>query len=149
MTTLPQLAATLETVLTEEADRADHQTGFVQTLVFGLGANPHASRSALTQTTAALGGTRAPPALHQRFDRATPCPSGETPDSMPDLSCGEQRPASRYGETDTVEDWAKAVTALIYPDFARFKYPVPGKRWVDSPVTSKRKAYVKRSFANP
>ncbi|MFN8503612.1 hypothetical protein [Kouleothrix sp.] len=82
MTTIPQLAATLAAVLTEEADRAGRQTGFVQrsdakltgsvfvqTLVFGLGADPQASLSALTQTSAALGVTISPEALHQRFDR--------------------------------------------------------------------------------
>jgi hypothetical protein len=83
MTTIPQLAATLEAVLTTEADRAGRQTGFVQRsdanltgsvfvqpLVFGLGADPQASLSALTQTSAALGVTISPEALHQRFDRA-------------------------------------------------------------------------------
>ena len=82
MTTIPQLAATLAAVLTEEADRAGRQTGFVQrsdakltgsvfvqTLVFGLGADPQARLSALTQTSAALGVTISPEALHQRFDR--------------------------------------------------------------------------------
>ena len=83
MTTIPQVADTLQTILTDEAERAGWQTGFVQradakltgsvfvqTLVFGLGADPQASLGALTQTTAALGVTVSPEALHQRFDRA-------------------------------------------------------------------------------
>jgi hypothetical protein len=69
--------------LTDEADRAGVQTHFVQradakltgalftqTLVFGLGADPQASLGSLTQTTAALGVTVSPEALHQRFNRA-------------------------------------------------------------------------------
>jgi hypothetical protein len=73
----------MQTILTDEADRAGGQTGFVQradakltgsvftqTLVFGLGANPQASLGDLTQTTAALGVTVSPEALHQRFNRA-------------------------------------------------------------------------------
>jgi hypothetical protein len=72
----------MQTILINEANRAGIQTGFVQrsdakltgsiftqTLVFGLGADPHASLSALTQTTAALGIEVTPEALHQRFDR--------------------------------------------------------------------------------
>lgn len=83
MTTIPQVAAVLQQVLTVAADRAGRHSGmvrrsdakltgsvFTQTLVFGLGANPQASLSALTQTTAALGVTVSPEALHQRFDRA-------------------------------------------------------------------------------
>lgn len=83
MTTIPQVADTMQTILTDEAERAGWQTGFVQradakltgsvfvqTLVFGLGADPQASLGALTQTTAALGVTVSPEALHQRFDRA-------------------------------------------------------------------------------
>ncbi|NJM06445.1 transposase, partial [Candidatus Gracilibacteria bacterium] len=83
MTTIPHLATVLQTILTTEADRVGRQTGFVQRadatltgsiftqmLVFGLGANPTASLSALTQTAAALGVTVTPEALHQRFDRA-------------------------------------------------------------------------------
>lgn len=82
MTTLPQLATTMQMVLTEQAERAGIQTGFVkrsdakltgsiftQTLVFGLGANPHASLAALTQTAATLGVELTPEALHQRFGR--------------------------------------------------------------------------------
>ncbi len=82
MATIPQVADVLQQVLTVVADRAGRQSGmvrrrdakltgsvFTQTLVFGLGANPHASLSALTQTTAALGVTVSAEALHQRFDR--------------------------------------------------------------------------------
>lgn len=83
MTTIPQVATLMQQILIDEADRAGVQTGFVQrsdakmtgsvftqTLVFGLGADPHASLSALTQTTAALGVEITPEALHQRFTRA-------------------------------------------------------------------------------
>jgi hypothetical protein len=72
----------MQTILTDEADRAGWQTGlvqrsdaklsgsiFTQTLVFGLGADPHASLGALTQTTAALGVVVSAEALHQRFER--------------------------------------------------------------------------------
>jgi hypothetical protein len=83
MTTIPQVAETMQTILTDQADRAGWQTGlvqrsdakltgsiFTQTLVFGLGADPQASLGALTQTTAALGVAVSAEALHQRFDRA-------------------------------------------------------------------------------
>jgi Transposase DDE domain len=83
MPTIPHVATALQHVLTTEADRAGRQTrfvqradakltgsAFVQTLVFGLGSNPHASLSALTQTSAALGVPISPEALHQRFTRA-------------------------------------------------------------------------------
>src|SRR5438874_13008362 len=56
MTTIPQLAQAMQTILTDQADRAGRQTGmvqrsdakltgsvFTQTLVFGLGADPHSS----------------------------------------------------------------------------------------------------------
>ncbi|MEI7646653.1 MAG: IS4 family transposase [Chloroflexales bacterium] len=82
MTTIPQIAAAMHHVLTTVADRAGRLsrmversdaklTGsiFTQTLVFGLGANPHASLSTLTQTTADLGVRVSVEALHQRFDR--------------------------------------------------------------------------------
>lgn len=82
MATIPQVAKAMQTVLTEEAERAGWQSGFVkrkdakltgsaftQTLVFGLAANPHASLSQLTQTAAALGCEVTKEALHQRFDR--------------------------------------------------------------------------------
>jgi hypothetical protein len=83
MTTIPQLATALQDVLIIAADKAGRQTGFVrrkdakltgsiftQTLVFGLGANPHASLSELVATTAALGVTVTVEALHQRFTEA-------------------------------------------------------------------------------
>jgi DDE family transposase len=82
MTTIPQVAQIMQTVLRDEAERAGWQTGFVQrsdaklsgsiftqTLLFGLAADPHASLSALTQTSAALGVMVSAEALHQRFDR--------------------------------------------------------------------------------
>jgi Transposase DDE domain len=82
MTTIPQVVTTMQAILTDTADRAGWQSGlvqradakltgsiFTQTLVFGLGADPQASLSALTQTTAALGVEVTPEALHQRFDR--------------------------------------------------------------------------------
>jgi hypothetical protein len=82
MTTIPQLATSLQTLLTDTAEQAGWQSGFVQradakltgsiftqTLVFGLVADPHASLSTLTQTTAALGVELTPEALHQRFSR--------------------------------------------------------------------------------
>lgn len=83
MATIPQLAAVMQHILTDVAERAGRQSGmvrrsdakltgsvFTQTLVFGLGANPYASLSALTQTAAALGVRVSGEALHQRFDRA-------------------------------------------------------------------------------
>lgn len=82
MTTIPQVADAMQTILTTQADHAGWQTGFVQrsdakltgsiftqTLLFGLGADPQASLGALTQTSAALGVVVSPEALHQRFDR--------------------------------------------------------------------------------
>lgn len=82
MTTIPQVAAAMQYVLTEVADKAGRQTRmvqrsdakfsgsiFTQTLAFGLGANPHASLSTLTQMSADLGVRVSPEALHQRFDR--------------------------------------------------------------------------------
>jgi hypothetical protein len=83
MATIPQVAAVLQQVLTVTADQAGRQSGmvrrsdakltgssFTQTLVFGLGLNPHASLGALTQMSAALGVPVSAEALHQRFDRA-------------------------------------------------------------------------------
>lgn len=83
MPTIPQVAAAMQTVLTDVAERAGWQSGLVrradakltgavltQTLVFGLAINPRASLSALTQMTAALGTVVTPEALHQRFTRA-------------------------------------------------------------------------------
>ncbi len=82
MTTIPHVAAAMQYILTEVADRAGWQTGmvqrsdatftgsrFVQTLVFGLGAKPRASLTDLTQMTAKLGVRVSNEALHQRFDR--------------------------------------------------------------------------------
>lgn len=82
MTTIPQVAQAMQTILTDEANRAGIQTGFVQrsdakltgsiftqSLLFGLGTDPQASLSALTQTAAALGVEITPEALHQRFSR--------------------------------------------------------------------------------
>src|SRR6266516_1908500 len=66
MTTVPQLAQTLQTVFTTTADAAARATGFVQrrskltgaafvqALVFGWLANPHASVAALAQAAAAF-----------------------------------------------------------------------------------------------
>lgn len=79
MTSIPQVAATLQAILTTTAELAGRQTGFVQraspitdsifvqTLVFGLLANPQASLSELTQTAAALGVSISAQALDQRF----------------------------------------------------------------------------------
>ncbi len=80
MTTIPQLADALQTVLCDEADLAGKQTRmvkrsdakltgsmFVQTLVFGLGADPEASLSGLKATAAALGVEVSESAIHQRF----------------------------------------------------------------------------------
>lgn len=80
MTSIPQVATTMQHILTTVAERAGDQSGmvqrsdatltgsvFVQTLVFGLGADPEASLSALTQTAAALGVVVSAEALHQRF----------------------------------------------------------------------------------
>lgn len=82
MTTIPQLAAAMQYVLTEVADLAGRQTGmvqrsdatftgslFTQTLVFGLGSKPRASLTDLTQMTAKLGVRVSNEALHKRFDR--------------------------------------------------------------------------------
>ena len=64
MTTVPQLAQTLQTVFTTTADAAARATGFVQrrskltgaafvqALVFGWLANPHASSDPVVTTTA-------------------------------------------------------------------------------------------------
>jgi hypothetical protein len=72
----------MQTILTDQAERAAWQTGmvqrsdakltgsiFTQTLVFGLAADPHASLGSLSQTAAALGVEVTAEALHQRFDR--------------------------------------------------------------------------------
>jgi len=79
MTTLPQVAAAMQEILTTTAEAAGRATGFVQrrsplggasftqTLVFGLLANPHAALEELAQTAATLGVAVAPQALDQRF----------------------------------------------------------------------------------
>lgn len=81
MTTIPQVAAALQGVLRERADRAGRQTRFVQrpttskftgstfvqTLAFGWLADPNASIDALAQTAAAVGVTITPQGLDQRF----------------------------------------------------------------------------------
>ena len=82
MTTVPQLAQTLQTVFTTTADAAARATGFVQrrskltgaafvqALVFGWLANPHASLAALTQAAAVAGVAISPQGLDQRCDEA-------------------------------------------------------------------------------
>jgi len=79
MSTIPQIATTMQEILPTSAERAGRQTGFVkresavsgsifvQTMVFGLLDNPEASLSELTQTTAALGVSLSPQGLDQRF----------------------------------------------------------------------------------
>src|SRR5205085_11638009 len=78
MTTVPQLAQTLQTVFTTTADGAARATGFVQrrsklsgaafvqALVFGWLANPHASLAALAQAAAVAGVAISPQGLDQR-----------------------------------------------------------------------------------
>ena len=86
MRTLPQLAQTLQTLLTTTADTAAHTTRFVQrrskltgaaflqTLVFGWLANPQATLEALAQTAAAGGVPSTPQGVDARFtDRAAAC----------------------------------------------------------------------------
>ena len=82
MTTVPQLAQTLQTVFTTTADAAARATGFVQrrskltgaafvqALVFGWLANPHASLAALAQAAAVAGVTISPQGLDQRCGEA-------------------------------------------------------------------------------
>lgn len=84
MTTLPQVATAMQTVLTTKADAAGRQSGFVQrptrakltgsvftqTLVLGLLANPDASLEALTETAARIGVDISAQALDQRFSPA-------------------------------------------------------------------------------
>jgi hypothetical protein len=82
MTTVPQLAQTLQTVFTTTADVAARATGFVQrrskltgaafvqALVFGWLANPHASIAALAQAAAVAGVAISPQGLDQRFTEA-------------------------------------------------------------------------------
>jgi hypothetical protein len=82
MTTVPQLAQTLQTVCTTTADAAARATGFVQrrskltgaalvqALVFGGLANPHASLAALAQAAVVAGVAISPQGLDQRFTEA-------------------------------------------------------------------------------
>src|SRR5215469_3038122 len=82
MTTVPQLAQTLQTVFTTTADAAARTTGFVQrrskltgaafvqALVFGWLANPHATIEALAQAAAAVGVAISPQGLDQRCTEA-------------------------------------------------------------------------------
>src|SRR2546423_14805278 len=82
MTTVPQLAQTLQTLLTTTADALARRTGFVQrqskmsgalfaqALVFGWLANPHASLENLAQAAAAAGVAISPQGLDQRCTEA-------------------------------------------------------------------------------
>jgi Transposase DDE domain len=82
MTTVPQLAQTLQIVFTTTADAAARATGFVQrrsklsgaafvqALVFGWLANPHASLAALAQAAAVAGVAISPQGLDQRCGEA-------------------------------------------------------------------------------
>jgi hypothetical protein len=82
MTTVPQLTQTLQTVFTTAADAAARATGFVQrrsklsgaafvqALVFGWLADPHASIAALAQAAAAVGVAISPQGLDQRCTEA-------------------------------------------------------------------------------
>lgn len=79
MTSIPQVVQALQTVLTTIADQAGRASDFivrevklrgstfVQTLVFGFLADPHATLEALAQTAALLGIHITPQALDQRF----------------------------------------------------------------------------------
>lgn len=79
MATLPQIAATMQDVLTTRARAAGRATGFVQrassldgatftqTLVFGFLAAAHPALEELAQTAATLGVSVSPQALDQRF----------------------------------------------------------------------------------
>lgn len=82
MTTIPQVARAMRTILTTTADEAARATRFVQrtsplsgatfsqTLVFGFLGNPQATLEELTQTAAAFGVEISPQALDQRFTAA-------------------------------------------------------------------------------
>src|SRR5438270_7644692 len=82
MTTVPQLAQTLQTLFTTTADAAARATGFVQrrskltgaafvqALVFGWLANPQASLAALAQAAAVAGVAISPQGLDQRCGEA-------------------------------------------------------------------------------
>src|SRR3712207_1398044 len=79
MTTIPQVAAAMQEILTTIADEAGRATGFVQrssslggatfsqTLVFGFLANSAPALEELAQTAATLGLAVTPQALDQRF----------------------------------------------------------------------------------
>jgi Transposase DDE domain len=82
MLTIPQIATTMQTLLTTTADTLARTSGFVQraskltgavfsqTLVFGFLDHPQASRDALAQTAALLGVAITPQGLDQRMDQA-------------------------------------------------------------------------------
>jgi len=82
MTTVPQLAHTLQTLFTTTADQLARQTGFVrraskltgavfsQTVVFTWLADPEATLETMTQTAASLGTPITPQALDERFQPA-------------------------------------------------------------------------------
>src|ERR687887_2779524 len=82
MTTVPQLAQTLQCVFTTTADAAARATGFVQrrsklsgaafmqALVFGWLADPHASLAALAQAAATVGVAISPQGMDQRCTEA-------------------------------------------------------------------------------
>lgn len=82
MTSIPHLAAALQTVLTTTANAAARSTGFiqrqrafsgaqfVQTLVFGWLAQPQATYEDLVQTAADLGVTITPQGLAERLSRS-------------------------------------------------------------------------------
>lgn len=79
MSIIPQVAKSMQSVLTYAADIIARQTffiqrlrkltgsGFVQTLVFGWLSNPGATIEELTQTAATLGITITPQGLDKRF----------------------------------------------------------------------------------
>src|SRR5918911_2855371 len=81
MNTIPQVAEAMQTILNDTAETAARTNGlirrptrvklsgaqFVQTLVFGFMADPHASREALAQTAAALDVDISPQAIDQRL----------------------------------------------------------------------------------
>ena len=79
MSSIAQIAETLQTVWTQEADRLGRETGFIQrqvkwcggtflrTLVLGFLSNPEASYSELSQSAVALGVNISSQGLEQRF----------------------------------------------------------------------------------
>jgi hypothetical protein len=95
MASIPQVADAVRTVLTTDADRIAHESGFVQrdsklggaefaqTLVFGWLANPDATLEELAQTAATLGVAITPQGLDQRFTpEAARCLEGGLPQAM-------------------------------------------------------------------